>query len=68
MRSEFPPIPMMTIEEVASVLHVSARTIRRLIHGGDLAAHQLGRQWRIAKPDLETYLRGRRSGNVPDVI
>ncbi len=59
---------LMSIREVAAVLHVSKRTIRRLIHSRELPAFQLGRQWRIAKLDLESYLRRRRSGGDPDVL
>jgi len=59
---------MMSIDEVATVLHVSGRTIRRLIKGRKLRAHPIGRQWRIAKSDLEAYLRSLREGDDPDVL
>ena len=68
MPRETTPIRMMSIDEVATVLRVSGRTIRRLIQGGNLPAHRLGRQWRIAKTDLEGYLRRQRYGDAPDVL
>ena len=56
---------LLSIKEVASKLNVSTRTIRRWIDGKELVAHRLGRQWRITREDLETYLRRRRSADVP---
>ena len=52
----------LTIADVAELLQVSDRTVQRWIKTGELAAHQLGRQWRISTRDLEEYLREHRSG------
>lgn len=48
---------LLTITDVAEVLQVSTKTVRRWIANGDLPAHRLGRQWRIAPAELERFLR-----------
>lgn len=62
------PTPMLTLEQAADLLHVSTRTIRRFIKAQDLPAHKIGRQWRIARRDLEEHLRRHRRGGVIDVL
>ena len=51
---------LLTIPQVAELLQVCPKTIRRWIERGELVAHRLGRQWRIAQNDLETFLKIRR--------
>ncbi len=51
-----------SIEDVASLFSVSDKTVRRWIKSGELVAHRIGRQWRISKTDLETFLKLRRCG------
>lgn len=53
---------LLTVGDVARRLQVSQKTVRRWIEGGELAVHRLGRQLRISPPDLDTFLRVRRSG------
>jgi excisionase family DNA binding protein len=40
---------------------VSEKTVRRWIAAGQLAAHQLGRQWRITPDEIERFLATRSS-------
>lgn len=47
---------LLTIDEVAERCRVSSRTVRRWIGAGDLPAHRLGRQLRIAPNDLSAFL------------
>lgn len=49
-------VRLRTVGETAESLHVSERTIRRLIASGALAAHRLGRSVRISDADLAGYL------------
>lgn len=49
-----------SIEDIAAHLAVSDKTVRRWIKSGDLIAHRIGRQWRISRTDLETFLKLRR--------
>lgn len=48
--------PMLTLHEVADLLKVKESTVRTWIHDGDLRAVKLGRDWRVAQRDLETFL------------
>ncbi|MCH9049736.1 MAG: helix-turn-helix domain-containing protein [Proteobacteria bacterium] len=61
-RRKSPPLePLLTIRNVADVCCVSTKTIRRWIQSEQLVAIRLGRQWRIAKKDLERFLSDHRT-------
>ena len=51
---------MLTIVDVADLLQISSKTVRRWILTGDLVGHQIGRQWRITEDDLRAFIRLRR--------
>ncbi len=44
------------IDEVAELLDVSTRTVRRSIERKGLIAHKIGRAVRIAEPDLKAFI------------
>ena len=48
---------LLTVTEVAEQLQVHHHTVRRHIKAGKLRAVRVGRNVRILKADLETYLR-----------
>ena len=50
-----------TVSEVAMLLAVSTRTIRRWVTTGELWAHKFGRQVRISEGDLRILLERRRA-------
>jgi excisionase family DNA binding protein len=50
---------LLSIHDAAGFLQVSERSIRRWITAGDLRAHKLGRQWRIAPDEIERFLATR---------
>jgi excisionase family DNA binding protein len=50
------PDELLTPDTAARELHVSAETIRRLARTGAIAHLRIGRQIRIARRDLDTYL------------
>jgi excisionase family DNA binding protein len=52
---------LLTIDEVAEVLNVSPRTVRRLTETGGLRVHRLGRLVRISDDDLALFLAANRS-------
>ena len=54
--------PLLTIRQTAATCQVSEKTTRRWIERGELVAHRLGRQWRIAPNDLDMFLKLRRCG------
>jgi excisionase family DNA binding protein len=45
-----------TIPDVAELLSLSARSVRRLIEHGQLPVHRFGGAVRIAEADLRTYV------------
>jgi excisionase family DNA binding protein len=49
-----------TINDVAGILQVSPRTVRRCIDRGDLKSHKLEGLVRISHDDLQAYLAGKR--------
>ena len=56
------PQRLLTIKDVADILQVSDKTVRRWIDAGDLVAHRVGRQLRVSQGDLETFIKLRRQG------
>jgi excisionase family DNA binding protein len=55
-------VEFFTIGEVAKMLRVSGRTVRRWIDRGQLVAHRLGGVVRIAENDLRAFLALHRRG------
>jgi excisionase family DNA binding protein len=45
-----------TVDEVANLLDVSVKTIRRYIYSGKIAAKKIGGQWRITQEQVDDYL------------
>lgn len=56
-----------TIEEVAQLLKVSKLTIYDLVKKGDLPVFRVGRQMRVDRVDLQTYIQKRKTGSAPVV-
>jgi excisionase family DNA binding protein len=48
------------VNEVAELLQVSSKTVRRWIERQELRTHRLGRQLRVAEEDLAAFLGQRR--------
>ncbi|WP_240839568.1 helix-turn-helix domain-containing protein [Acidaminobacter sp. JC074] len=53
-----------TVDEVAEVLEVSVKTIRRYIYAGKIGASKIGGQWRINQDQLDDYVRSTSSEHV----
>ncbi len=47
---------LYSIEEVANILNLHHKTIRRYITSGELRANKVGKQWRISGHDLSLFL------------
>ena len=47
-----------SIEEVAKILKVAYLTVYRWIQAKKLIAYKAGKQYRIKKEDLDTFLKG----------
>jgi excisionase family DNA binding protein len=54
------PVAYLTITQFAEEVMVSTRTVRHWLADGELHAHQLGRQWRIAREDANAFMAVRR--------
>ncbi len=46
---------VFTVEEVARIFKLSASSVRRLIHEGELPAIRLGRRYRVPKSVIDDY-------------
>ncbi len=51
--------PFMTTHEIAELLKVGEPTVRSWIHGQELRAVKLGREFRVAVKDLEAFVNER---------
>ena len=59
--SKLPPEqfePLLTLKQVAVVLGLSERSVRRIIQAGDLPAIRIGGSPRIRSADLRAYMDG----------
>jgi excisionase family DNA binding protein len=50
----------LSVAEVATMLNVSAMTVHRLVHGGELPAVSVGRSYRVNEHDVRAYEEQRR--------
>lgn len=53
-------VPMLSIKEFADLMGVSTKTVGRWIKSGELHAHRLGGQWRVAEDDARSFIALRR--------
>lgn len=47
---------LVTVDQIAQIMDLHPRTIRRFIREGRLKAKKLGKQWRILRRDLDALL------------
>lgn len=53
---------LLMVREVADMLRVSSMTVYRLIRTGELPAVRVGRNYRVRRAELVTYLDGQAVG------
>ena len=46
-----------TVNQVAEILGMHHKTIRKFITQGKLGANKLGKQWRISEEDLNSFMK-----------
>lgn len=46
----------LSVAEVASYMGVSAHVVTSMLRAGDMPGVKFGREWRVARADLESYL------------
>jgi excisionase family DNA binding protein len=59
MDRNFDQIRLLTLAEAANLLHVSTRTLQRMIRSRDLPALKVGGQWRLRESQLVEWIQGR---------
>jgi excisionase family DNA binding protein len=64
MHDQFANIRLLTLSEAAELLHVSTRTLHRMIRNGDLPALKVGGQWRVRETQLQQWVEHRESSAV----
>lgn len=47
-----------TVDQVAEMLHMHVKTVRRYIREGKLSAAKVGKQWRITGHELSLFVEG----------
>lgn len=57
----------MTVDEVASVLQVSASKVKQMCQKGTLPAFKVGQLWRIDPADLHDFIDASKRSFKPDV-
>ena len=50
---------LYTIDECASIIGVTIRSIYNYIKQGDLAANKVGRRWYVSEEVLDSYITGK---------
>jgi len=53
---------MLTVEEIARELRITAKTVRNWIGSGELVALDIGREYRISRADFEAFKQRRLTG------
>lgn len=61
----FDQIRLLTLAEAANLLHVSTRTLQRMIRSRDLPALKVGGQWRLRESQLAEWIAGRERRPIP---
>lgn len=49
--------------ELAEILNLDVRTVRKLINEGDLPAVRVGGQWRISEKDFDNFIKVNKNVN-----
>ncbi len=59
MDNKLEGLRLLTLPEAAELLHVSTRTLQRMIRRNDLPAFKVGGQWRLRESQLTQWIEGR---------
>ncbi len=55
---------LLTLPEAAELLHVSTRTLQRMIRRRDLPAFKVGGQWRLRESQLTEWIERRENSSA----
>ena len=59
MEKDLESLRLLTLSEAAELLHVSTRTLQRMIRRNDLPAFKVGGQWRVRESQLAQWIQFR---------
>jgi len=59
---------LMTLEEVATYLRVTKKTVYRLLKQGKIPASKVGRQWRFDKASIDEWLKQKSGGADANIL
>ena len=59
MTDSLESLRLLTLPEAAELLHVSTRTLQRMIRRNELPAFKVGGQWRVRESQLTSWIQGR---------
>lgn len=65
MEKDADHLRLLTLAEAAELLHVSTRTLQRMIRRNDLPALKVGGQWRVRESQLAHWIRFREGSDAP---
>ncbi len=57
MGDDFERVRLLTLRQTAEVLHVSVRTVLRMLWRNELPGVKIGSHWRIRESDLIRFVR-----------
>lgn len=57
-----------TVDQVAEMLQMHVKTVRRYIREGKLPAAKVGKQWRVTGHDLSIFMEGERPADVDSSV
>jgi len=57
----------LTIDQVAELLKVSTKTVRRLLQKAEIPGFQVGQQWRFKRAQIEAWADAQVQGAVREV-
>lgn len=58
------PDRLLTVEEVARLMRIDARTVQKFLASQELIGVRIGRLWRVARADLRAFISRHRSGKT----
>ena len=56
-----PPRRLLSVDDIATAMAISPKTVRRMIARGELISHRIGKLIRVSEDDFGTFLKLRRT-------
>ena len=58
MENDIESLRFLTLRQTAEALHVSVRTVSRMLRRKELPAIRVGGQWRVRESELTKFIQG----------